>query len=1021
MMPKILFFTAANQAYEDFVPLYAFSILSHVTDSAVEIAVEDTAGFYARHGAAAALLADCFGKNKLVVRNTRWTLPDRRRILPNTVRFITPPTIESDYVYIGDIDIIVLETNLLAMHLRHMELTGLPYSNSVRPTTMRMSGLHFTRTTAYYPLPDVSDLDLNGMNDEMVLYEIVRRRGLAVQDGAWYRPIHGIHISPNRPPEQILDESGNVVVPGWGINPYARQWQRMSANTEFRRLRPLLSARVQDALNRIDSIVAAIRPEGRAETAPTRSESSIGALLPQQVTLKSTGDWSGQPFIVEPLPAGSAVRFSIQPNQPCGTIDLHVLLRNQSDPTRYRWLMVFRGEPTEARDFQVGVDFFTAVNGAALDECNELIIRIRATGAMAAELILSNVQIIRPSSGSRPSPPSRSGRAAPLSRLARNAAQRRDTPGKPSLASPSRGIVAVRPGLGALAGGEEIAIYVAASALAGGRIEAPVRVRFDGWSAFAYAPEVKDVAFDGTNWCVRAITPLLPAAQTVRKQLGEECQAYSQCVDVVIETAGRLIGGGAFAFLRSPPAPGDPILLHAGSDTDAIPGWINLDRRPIRAQGEEIVLWEFHHGFRMIENDSVDAITISHMLMYIPTSEHEAFFEDCFRVLKCGGVLRLTEDNCSVRPEFNTHYYMGPTSPVAMRQALEAVGFSAHDQYPDTTLSSHRSIMRARHMELWDEVTFEREGKCGIYFMEGVKPHLHYQIGTLTLAHPLEAQAALAQENAHLRPSANPVFSIGNITSRISAFAADPFVVEVEDQLHLFYEDRSPDKGIISTARSADGLEWEDIGPALTEPFHLSFPYVFAWSSRYYMIPETSQATEVRLYVADDFPLGWRQEATLLSGRSFVDNCIVRYDGLWWLFTCIDNQLEVHFSEALSGPYQPHPMNPVCSSFRHARPGGRIIEVDGKLMRFSQNCTRSYGESIASHWIEKLTPNDYAERLHVDPFLSGPNPNQYVAWNTKVHHVDFCWRRRSGGWLAVFDGTSLQADRLREFRPAKIF
>jgi hypothetical protein len=249
-LANILFFTTSNRRYEEFAPLYAFSALSHVKDSLVELGVEDTRGFRSRHGPAAAHVAACFGQQRMLVRSVPWA-PYGRPVLPNTVRFLIEPKLRARYVYIGDIDIIILERKLLSMHLTHMKTTGLPYSNSVRPKTDRMSGLHFSEFAAYYPVPDVSEFDLRRMNDERVLYEIVRRKGLPPQDRAWYRPIHGIHISPNRQPERYVDKRGNII-PGWGIAPYARQWLDMAADARFQELRLLLSPRIQDALRTID-------------------------------------------------------------------------------------------------------------------------------------------------------------------------------------------------------------------------------------------------------------------------------------------------------------------------------------------------------------------------------------------------------------------------------------------------------------------------------------------------------------------------------------------------------------------------------------------------------------------------------------------------------------------------------------------------------------------------------------------------------------------------------------------------
>lgn len=89
----------------------------------------------------------------------------------------------TEYVYIGDIDIIVLDSTIVDQHLKLMAKTGLPYSNRARGgPRAQLSGLHFTRYDAYYPVPDVSDIDITQEVDEALLYKIVQRRGLPIQD-----------------------------------------------------------------------------------------------------------------------------------------------------------------------------------------------------------------------------------------------------------------------------------------------------------------------------------------------------------------------------------------------------------------------------------------------------------------------------------------------------------------------------------------------------------------------------------------------------------------------------------------------------------------------------------------------------------------------------------------------------------------------------------------------------------------------------------------------------------------------
>lgn len=249
-----LFFTCANAPYEDFIPLYAYSVLRHVKDSRLEFGVEDVPGFLKRHGRAIGVVQNVYGTESVKLRAVPWSMPDGSRILPNTVRFINEPETKSDYVYIGDVDIIVVDPDLVGRHLKNMEKMNIPYSNSVRPGTKRMSGLHFAPMDSYYPVVDISDLNVGSMNDEELLYELVRRKGFPILLDHWYRPSHGIHISPNRPVLKKTDDKGHVT-PGWGIEPHKDAWKALNRIESFRRLRGLLSQRVKTCLTEIDHVV----------------------------------------------------------------------------------------------------------------------------------------------------------------------------------------------------------------------------------------------------------------------------------------------------------------------------------------------------------------------------------------------------------------------------------------------------------------------------------------------------------------------------------------------------------------------------------------------------------------------------------------------------------------------------------------------------------------------------------------------------------------------------------------------
>jgi len=129
----------------------------------------------------------------------------------NTYRFFEVPTIKAKYTYICDIDIMLLEGIVdKYLHTWPSSPSGsLPYNNMVRRNKEKLTGVHFVITDKYYTneLKRNQELLYNSpfMIDEEVLYNLCAMTfGLPDLDYA-YRPILGIHFSPNRGNGKIMD------------------------------------------------------------------------------------------------------------------------------------------------------------------------------------------------------------------------------------------------------------------------------------------------------------------------------------------------------------------------------------------------------------------------------------------------------------------------------------------------------------------------------------------------------------------------------------------------------------------------------------------------------------------------------------------------------------------------------------------------------------------------------------------------------------------------------------------------
>lgn len=263
----------------------------------------------------------------------------------------------------------------------------------------------------------------------------------------------------------------------------------------------------------------------------------------------------------------------------------------------------------------------------------------------------------------------------------------------------------------------------------------------------------------------------------------------------------------------------------------------------------------------------------------------------------------------------------------------------------------------------------------------------------------------------HLQPHplvANPVLTFHSVTDTVAEFVADPFLYHDEDAdedtWYLFFEVLSAvsGRGELAVARSADLRSWEYLGLVLQERFHLSYPYVFAWQGERYMIPESGECREVRLYRATDFPLHWTHEQTLLRGE-YYDSSVFRFDDRWWMLTASsDATLRLFHADILAGPWQEHPSSPVVpNDASRARPGGRVAVVDGRPVRFAQDIAEYYGKGVSAFRLDDLTVRSYVESPVPSRPPLGPSG---MAWNRRgMHHVD-AHQLPDGRWIAAVDG-----------------
>ncbi len=275
-----------------------------------------------------------------------------------------------------------------------------------------------------------------------------------------------------------------------------------------------------------------------------------------------------------------------------------------------------------------------------------------------------------------------------------------------------------------------------------------------------------------------------------------------------------------------------------------------------------------------------------------------------------------------------------------------------------------------------------------------------FSIGILSGASPFELQAR--------NQRTNPVLSHTDVSDAPAAFVADPFMTEHDGSWYLFFEvmNRATHRGQIALATSRDCEQWTYQRTVLAEPFHLAYPHVFRNGPEIYLVPD-SPGHGVRLYRATRFPYRWRLVDVLIEGDDWSDPTVFFANGRWWMYVACSPKgegmsLKLFHSDSLHANWQEHPASPIVSGDdRLARPCGRIVHVDERLVRFAQDCQRCYGESVRALEVVRLSPTEYEEvEMFPNPVLRGAG----AGWNADgMHHID-AHRRPDDSWVACVDG-----------------
>lgn len=235
---RILIYTCCDEEYSHYIPIFCNLLLRADKYFRIDIEIGVSLNKLSNNEEKALqYLKDKYNNSKILIKYNffkqfkKFASYKNKKMPINCVRFISKTKIKNKYIYIIDIDLLILKKNFYIYLIDDMIKRKSCYSNIVRSSNNALSGLHFILYDKYYPIPKQKEYNIV---DENLLYNIVKSKGIIIDNKTQFRPVFGIHPSPSRPK---VEENK---LPGWNAENYKKEWIEYINSSDFIFIKPLL-------------------------------------------------------------------------------------------------------------------------------------------------------------------------------------------------------------------------------------------------------------------------------------------------------------------------------------------------------------------------------------------------------------------------------------------------------------------------------------------------------------------------------------------------------------------------------------------------------------------------------------------------------------------------------------------------------------------------------------------------------------------------------------------------------------
>lgn len=216
---------------------------------------------------------------------------------------------------------------------------------------------------------------------------------------------------------------------------------------------------------------------------------------------------------------------------------------------------------------------------------------------------------------------------------------------------------------------------------------------------------------------------------------------------------------------------------------------------------------------------------------------------------------------------------------------------------------------------------------------------------------------------------------------------ADPMLFSYNGVTALFmeyYEYATQVGSIACSVVNADGV-FSNPQIIISEKYHMSFPSVFEWGEKIYMIPETSEIDSICLYECVAFPMTWKKVAVIDVGMKLVDSIVLQKR---------NNVIEILSSEI-------NPEDSLQCRFRlfsiEKKDAGFLFEMNTQYNeKMSYGYDRRNGGQLiresnkSLHIVQVSTEKDYGKKINIYQYIPNDSILKKYLGEITIDNLNVC-------------------------------